>query len=102
MPPATAPRPVALFSLMHLAQVGRYCLGLSGVTATDLYELEVYFRPRLLVGRIAGLPTYSIVSSALSAFGVEAAKWCIVLAIAVRLSIAQLGAWRQRKKKNPA
>jgi hypothetical protein len=88
--------PLALFSLMHLAQAGWYCVGFSGVTPTDLFRYKIYFWPELLVGFFAKLPTgVSASGSIFSAFTVEAAKWCIVLAIAIRLTIARLAAWWQ-------
>ncbi len=91
--------PLALFALMHLSQAGRYYLGVSSVTGRDVGRLGVYFRPRLLVGYIADDPTdWFTRGSGLSTFVVEATKWCIVLAIALWLSIAQLTAWRQRKQ----
>jgi hypothetical protein len=37
----------------------------------------------------------------LTAFLVEAIKWCIILTIAVWLSIAQIASWRRRRKKAP-
>lgn len=86
--------PLALFSLMHLAQAVRYSLGFSGVTSENVSHYELYFWPVLLVSNLAALPSGLNVSSALL---VEAAKWCIVLAIAVWLTIAQLAAWRQGK-----
>ena len=91
--------PLALFSLMHLAQVGRYCLGFSGATSADFFNYEVYFRPQVLEG-MAGVPFMPRASG--SEIFVEAAKWCIVLGIAVWLSIAQLAAWRRRKKTSAA
>jgi hypothetical protein len=93
--------PLALFSLLHLAQAGRYCLGFPGGPPSEFYRYEQYFCPQLLVGRIAGLPTglagvpgVNMPASLLSAF-VEAAKWCIVLAIALWLTIARFATWRQ-------
>jgi hypothetical protein len=85
--------PLALFSLIHLAQVGRYCLGFSMPISADLLNFELYFRPQVLQG-IAGVPFKPRASG--SEIFVEAAKWCIVLGIAVWLSIAQLAAWRRR------
>ncbi len=95
--------PLALFALMHLAQAGWYCLGFSTGTSPDVLNSETYFCPQLLV---LDLPTHwsygNVLGSALSAFGVEAAKWCIILAIAVWLSIAQFVAWWQGKKASAA
>jgi hypothetical protein len=89
--------PLALFSLMNLAQAGRYCLGFSSLNLNDVYSFAFYFRPQLLVSHIAGRPSYEMI-----AFVPEAAKWCIVLAIAVWLSIARLAAWRKRTKASAA
>jgi hypothetical protein len=95
--------PLALFSLLNLAQAGRYYLGFSSWTSADVNAFAVYFRPQLLVGPIAGVQTYlSASGSELGAFVVEAAKWCIVLTIAIWLSIAQVAAWRQAKKTSAA
>jgi hypothetical protein len=95
--------PLALFSLMHLAKAGLYCLGSRSVTLRDIYDLGVYFRPMQLVRPIASLSAgLNMSGSVFSAFLVEAAKWCIVLAIAVWLSIAQLATWRQDRKADAA
>jgi hypothetical protein len=88
--------PLALFALMYLAQAGRYFVAWGFAPVADLLPYGVYFRPELFVRRIAGLPAGPGVSGPVSAG--EAAKWCIVLAIAVWLSIARLPAWWQREK----
>jgi hypothetical protein len=91
--------PLALFSLIHLAKAGLYSLGISGVAATDVYSLGIYFRPQLMARHVAGLPTSLFVSGSIFSVPVEEAiKWCSVLAIAVWLSMAQLAAWWPRKK----
>jgi hypothetical protein len=95
--------PLALFSLMHLAQVARYYLGFWGVPSADVFRYGVYFWPELLVTRVAGLPApFGVSGSAIGAAWVEAAKWCVVLAIAVWLSVAQLAAWWQGGKTSAA
>jgi hypothetical protein len=95
--------PLALFSLMHLAQIGRYWLGDSSVTSADVYSLAVYFRPEVPVRHFAGVPTYSNASgSVLDVFVVEAAKWGVVLAIAVWLTVARVAAWRRGRKASAA
>jgi hypothetical protein len=94
--------PLALFSLMHLAQAGAYCLGFSGIS--DISCHEAYFWPQPLVQYIGGLPTgwgWPPRSVSLGEIAVEAAKWLIILAIAIRLTIAQLAAWRKAKKPSP-
>lgn len=93
--------PLALFSLMHLGQAAGYCLGFSSMSLDAVSPPGVYFRPHLLVGYISGNSIYALWwGSSLSsiAFAVEATKWCIVVAIAVWLSIARLAAWRQGRK----
>jgi hypothetical protein len=92
--------PLALFSLMHLVQAGRYYFGFSNASETDIYWLGMYFQPELLVSYVAGRTTdWGVQESEFSVFLVEAAKWCIVLVIAVWLSVAQVLAWRHRKKR---
>jgi hypothetical protein len=95
--------PLALFSVMHLGEVGLYCLGWSGVTLEDVYALAVYFRLGLLLRPRYSLWMYPNGSGwSTTAFAVEAAKWCIVVAIAIWLSVAQLAARWQSKKANAA
>jgi hypothetical protein len=95
--------PLALFALMHLAQIGRYYVGFLGVPSADVLRYGVYFWPELPVRRIAGLPApFGVSGSGLGAGLVEAAKWCTVLAIALWLSIARLAAWRQGRKPTAA
>jgi len=96
--------PLALFAVLHLAQAGRYCLPFSGVTSADLFPLHAYFGPELLTGYIGSRirATGVFPRSGLGMSVLEAAKWCIVLAIALWLSIAQLAAWWQRRKPRVA
>lgn len=95
--------PLALFSLMYVAQVGQYCFGLSGVTSTDLFRYRIYFWPELLIAELTGRqPAFWNVSGSVSAFVVEATKWCIVLAMAVWLTIARIVAWWQAKERTRA
>lgn len=91
--------PLALFSLVHLAQAGLYCIGSSGVTLEAVAKYGAYFRPKLFVGAIADLQA-SLTGSAWApvAIIVELAKWCAIFAIAVRLSLARFTPWRQRKQ----
>jgi hypothetical protein len=91
--------PLALFSLIHLAQVVRFCLDLPTPTSEDILHYGVYFWPELLLGNNAGLPSrLNLSGSVRLAFFVEAVKWCIIAAIAIWLSIAQVKAWWQRKQ----
>jgi hypothetical protein len=85
--------PLAAFALMHLAHAGWYWLGFPRAPSADVLHYGVYFWPDLLVSNVADLPPDPSVSgSGLGAFLVEAAKWCIVLAIALWLSIARFAA----------
>jgi hypothetical protein len=95
--------PLALFSLMHLAQAGRYCISQPRWVPADYFLYLLYFSPELLVRGIADLPPgWRANGSTLGALFVEAAKWCIVLAIAVWLTIAQRAARRHATKTNAA
>jgi hypothetical protein len=91
--------PLALFALMHLAQVVSYGLGYLTMTPMGVFSLGVYFRPQLLVRQIAGVPMgWMAPDWTLGDSFVEGAKWCIMLVIAVWLSTSQLAAWWQAKK----
>jgi hypothetical protein len=93
--------PLALFALAYLAQAGGYYLS-SGMSSQDAVSYGLYFRPALLAEGIADLPTGPSVSgSAFMPFVVEAAKWYMVLAVAVWLSIAQAAAWWRRQEIAP-
>jgi len=95
--------PLALFALIHLAHAGRYCLGISRLTPTDVFLLGTYFRPQLLVGPIADYSKGGGMSgSAFTALLMEAVKWCVVLAIAVWLSISQVAAQRVARRQGVA
>jgi hypothetical protein len=95
--------PLALFSLANIAQAGLVTLGLSRLSGADpsFSLLGPYFRPALLVWNTTGYNSLLFIplQPALNLFVVEAAKWCIILAIAVGLSIAQLAA-RQKNRKS--
>jgi hypothetical protein len=89
--------PLALFSLIRIAQAV-YSVGPFIPNGVNLYHYELYFRTGSLAEAIGALATGAHVpGSLLGDFFVEIAKWCIVLAIAVWLSIAQFAAWRRRK-----
>jgi hypothetical protein len=91
--------PLAAFALMHLVQAGCYSLGFSVGTSSDPVPYGAFFYPKLLISGLAEVSTaWSLPWSTPVAFLVEATKWCIVLCIAVWLSIAQLAARRQRKR----
>ena len=91
--------PLALFALIILAQAIHQGLGFSRADPYDIFSFGIYFRPQVLVRSLADLSTSWIVTgSTLNDLLEEAGKWCIVLVIAVWLSIAQFAAWRRRKK----
>jgi hypothetical protein len=94
--------PLASLSLLHLAQAGRYCLE-SARGGDFSYSYGVYFAPDLLAGPLARVALgLNVAGSELGFFILEAVKWCIVLGIAVWLSIAQLAAWRRGGKGRAA
>jgi hypothetical protein len=91
--------PLALFALIQLAQAARYGFGFSTMASADFLNYGVYFRPELVLYHIhdpSGVT--SLAAPELSAFLAEAAKWCLALAIALRLSVAQLAARRRNDK----
>jgi hypothetical protein len=95
--------PLALFSLMHLAQAVRYCMNYPRRDTSDVFLYGSYFWPEVFIRPLAGLsPTWATWGSERVAVVVEATKWCIVLAIAVWLSIAQRTTRRQAAKTNAA
>ena len=94
--------PLALFALVHLAEVWRYCLGFSSGTSEDVFRYALYFWPQVLVNKFDDRWTAVYAAGSPMAFSVEVAKWCVVLAIAVWLSIAQVTAWRRRRKTDGA
>jgi hypothetical protein len=90
--------PLAVFALTYLAQVAGYAVGFSRTTSDDVFSFEVYFRPQLPIRHIAGRGVYWFTRApAPHDFAIEAAKWCIVLAIAIWLTIAQLAARRHAR-----
>jgi hypothetical protein len=88
--------PLALFSLIHLAQAGRFALGLS--PSAGVFPYALYFRPELLMTPVVQLRARAVPSllDGVASF-VEVVKWCAVLAIAVRLTVAQLATWGKRE-----
>jgi hypothetical protein len=94
--------PLALFALYNLAQAVRLALGVWHVPLfsgyVDIYG--IYFWPQALAQYIwpTPPPMYYLPRVTLTAFLVEAIKWCIILTIAVWLSIAQLAARRRHKE----
>ena len=91
--------PLALFSLMHLAQAAQYAVGFSNVTTRQIFLYGVYFSPAILVHGVAELGAGLGASAA--DFFVEAGKWGVVFTIAVWLSVAQIGTWRRRLGASP-
>lgn len=95
--------PLVVFALMHVSQVARYFVGMSSWTPADVSYYGVYFCPEALVRPLAVFSAgLGISGSAIWDFWVEAAKWCIMLVIAVWLSVAQVAAWWQVKHARPA
>ena len=95
--------PLGLFALIHLGEVIHHVLGFLLANPGDIFSFGIYFRPQMLVRRLAGQSTqwitrWIVTGSTLNDLLEEAGKWCIVLVIAVWLSIAQFAAWRRRKK----
>ncbi len=91
--------PLGLFALIHLGEAIHRGLGFSRANSGDIFSFGIYFRPGLLVRSLAGESTSWIATGSTPDIPLEeTGKWCIVLAIAVWLSIAQLAAWRRRKK----
>jgi hypothetical protein len=92
--------PLAAFALIYLAQAGGYYLS-SGMSSPDVIHYGVYFRPELIAQGIVDLRAgVATLGSEFAAVWVEATKWCMVLGIAVWLSIEQMAAWWQRRKTN--
>jgi hypothetical protein len=91
--------PLAVFALMYLGQIVRFAVDFSKTTSTDIFSYELYFRPRLLIRRITGFPgNWWTPAPTLDDSLAEAAKGCLVLAIAVWLTIAQLAARRHARR----
>lgn len=95
--------PLALLAFIYLAQAVRYGLGFTAVfSLPQVLRHGVYFWPPALVAPLPGGLAYGGLPAAwaptLGDSIVEYAKWCIVLAIAVWLTIAQLAAWRHGGK----
>lgn len=97
--------PLGLFALIHLGQVGvRYGFGRWGAWGpadADVFRYAVYFSPDLLLAGAekvwAGVTPEGWEFFALL---MEAAKWGVVLAIAVWLGVAQVGAWRSGRVRH--
>ncbi len=96
--------PLALFSVVHIAQIGRnyYYNGMTGAYWAEIFQHQVYFSPWLLIGYIANrgktFPAWSPIT--LGGSIVEAIKWCVILTIAVWLSIAQVSARRSLGRRD--
>lgn len=92
--------PLVLLALMNIAEAGLVAIGFSPLSVTvQFYGLGPYFRPAILVWNTTGYPLGIVTPQpGLGLFIVEVVKWSIIFAIAVWLSIAQLGAWRKEMK----
>jgi hypothetical protein len=85
---------------LKLVQTARLALGVWTVTPNSVYVYGIYFWPQALAQYIwpTPPPMYYLPRVTLTAFLVEAIKWCIILTIAVWLSIAQLASRRRHKE----
>jgi hypothetical protein len=91
--------PLAALALIYLGQVVAYAVAHSRSTPTDVFAYEIYFRPQLPIRRIAGFPgRWWGPAPTLEESLVEGAKWCLVLTIAIWLSIAQLATRRHARR----
>lgn len=95
--------PLGVFSVINIAQAIRLCLGPlyqpSGFPtemSLKVYSLGVYFRPGVLVRMFFEDTNSSFVEETTLDATIEATKWCIILAVAIWLTISQLMARRQR------
>lgn len=82
--------PLALFSLIHLAQAGAACMHPARAVPVSLARHPLYFQPYAFVTGIASLLTHqTLTGSELIALMMELAKWCTIVAIAVWLTLAR-------------
>lgn len=100
--------PLALFALIHIAQVVHYFRNATSASVPDLYRYAVFFWPQPLVWLLAGRETYYLLSTSRPSTAVllvEGAKWSIVFVIAVWLSFAEITAlmklWATRLDNSP-
>lgn len=93
--------PLALLAGLYLVQVGRYLVNYPNASPNP-FRIGVFFWPELAARHMGELTNNSFIPGYdLSNAYAEALKWCVVLAIAVWLSVAQLAAWRTRRAKPP-
>lgn len=85
--------PLGAFAVVHLAQAGRAFLGFARVISMEGELYPIYFTPGALVGRVAMTFGFDGSGAAFGVVFVEAVKWCVLVVVAVWLSVAQLGAW---------
>ena len=91
--------PLACFSLDQIAKGGLYGIGLSNFNAADVGTYRTFFRSDMLVRDVTTLLVLPRNPQNLLDFSfAELAKWCIVFAIAVLLSVAQIKAWPRDDK----
>lgn len=96
--------PLVVFALMHLWHLARSCLSSSGREEQDFYWLAMYFQPQIMVRQITGvsewkMPDKWLPKPVFSEFLAEGAKWGVVFVVAVWLTVAQVLAWRSRRKR---
>jgi hypothetical protein len=93
--------PLALFALRDFLHAGLFYLNVSSWNPANAYDFGIYFRPVVLVDLFDNSPGIFWKSAPIDSLE-ELAKWCIVLGVAVLLSIAQLSAWWGRRKTRVA
>jgi hypothetical protein len=95
--------PHAAFALLNILRAAQYAAGSGTMTAAELFEYGVYFRPEMALKLFnesvfgGGMTPLEILTGL-----VEVAKWWIVLSIAVWLTIARFAAGRSVKLPTPA
>ena len=87
--------PLAFLAVVNLAQAIRYCLGSARAASADVSAQGLFFWPGAYVGYVANTLGFDVYFSPPGVVVVaEAVKWCVVLLIAMWLSVAQAAAWR--------
>jgi hypothetical protein len=87
--------PLIVFSLIQMVQGARYFAGNLNFFSANVFFCSVYFWPEVVFRNFADQSDF--LQPPMVATVAEATKWCIVLGIAVWLSIAQAIAWQRRR-----
>jgi hypothetical protein len=90
--------PLVVFALVQIVQGARYSAGTVDFFSAEPFFCTVYFMPACFLQCFADPDLFPFREPLFISVIAEAAKWCIVLAIAVWLSIAQIAAWRTKGK----